>query len=82
MQDMRVEVKARQTFFDLAAQYAGDAAAAYDIALAAGCSITDIPPSQVEIAEVRNSSVTAYFEEEGIVPATQMPDEDIYSQLL
>lgn len=74
---MKVKVQDRQSFFDVAIRYTGDVAAAYDIALAAGCSVTDQPPSEVEIPTVINSTVVAYFESEQITPATMINDENL-----
>lgn len=74
---MKVKVQDRQSFFDVAIRHTGDAAAAYDIALAAGCSVTDQPPSEVEIPAVINSTVVAYFEAEQPTPATMINDEDL-----
>ena len=74
---MKVKVQDRQSFFDVAIRHTGDVAAAYDIALAAGCSVTDQPPSEVEIPTVINSTVMAYFESEQLTPATMINDEDL-----
>ncbi len=74
---MRVRTEPRQTFFDMAVRYAGSVEAAYDIAQAAGCSVTDMPPAEVEIPEVRNAAVVAYFEAEDIAPATGCDDTEI-----
>lgn len=74
---MKVRVQDRQSFFDVAIRHTGDAAAAYDIALAAGCSVTDQPPSEVEIPAVINSIVATYFDAEQPTPATMINDEDL-----
>lgn len=74
---MKVKVQDRQSFFDVAIRHTGDVAAAYDIALAAGCSVTDLPPSEVEIPTVINSTVVAYFESEQLTPATMINDENL-----
>lgn len=74
---MKVKVQDRQSFFDVAIRHTGDVAAAYDIALAAGCLVTDQPPSEVEIPTVINSTVVAYFESEQLTPATMINDENL-----
>ena len=74
---MKVKVLDRQNFFDLAIRYTGDVAAAYDIALAAGCSVTDQPPAEVEIPTEIAPSVVAYFNAQSIDPATMMTDKEI-----
>lgn len=82
MRIMKVRVLDGQTFFDLAVRHAGDVAAAYQIALLAGRSVTDTPPAEVEIPTVINPTVVAYFASESIEPATMMTDEEIDSKLL
>ena len=82
MQVMKVKVLNRQNFFDLAIRHTGDVAAAYDIALAAGCSVTDQPPAEVEIPAEINHLVVAYYNAQGIEPATMMTDEEIDETLL
>lgn len=77
MLTMTIERKDNQTFFDLAVQYAGDAAAAYDIARLAGLSVTDTPPRHVEIPETPNAIVADYFSRKNMVPATFITDADI-----
>lgn len=79
---MKVKVQGRQSFFDVAIRHTGDVAAAYDIALAAGCSVTDQPPAEVEIPSGLNPSVVAYYNAQGIEPATMMTDEEIDETLL
>ena len=74
---MKVKVQGRQSFFDVAIRHTGDVAAAYDIALAAGCSVTDQPPSDVEIPAVYSSTVVAYFDAEQLTPATMINDENL-----
>ena len=79
---MKVKVLDRQNFFDLAIRYTGDVAAAYDIALAAGCSVTDQPPAEVEIDAEIAPLVVAYFNAQSIDPATMMTDDEIDETLL
>lgn len=74
---MKVRTKSKQTFFDLAVCYAGSVEAAYDIAYAAGCSVTDTPPAEVEIPEVQNATVAAYFVQQQVNPATKADDTEI-----
>lgn len=74
---MKVRTQVDQTFFDLAVRYAGNVDAAYDIALAAGCSVTDIPPAEVEIPQVQNATVVAYFVQQQVNPATQTDDKEM-----
>lgn len=79
---MKVKVLDRQNFFDLAIRYTGDVAAAYDIALAAGYSVTDQPPAEVEIDTEIAPLVVAYFNAQSIDPATMMTDKEIDETLL
>lgn len=79
---MKVKVLDRQNFFDLAIRHTGDVAAAYDIALAAGCSVTDQPPAEVEIDTEIAPLVVAYFNVQSIEPATMMTDDEIDETLL
>ena len=74
---MKVRTEIKQTFFDLAVSYAGSAEAAYDIAYAAGCSVTDTPPAVVEIPDVQNAAVAAYFVQQQVTPATKADDTEI-----
>ena len=72
---MKVRTEIKQTFFDLAVSYAGSAEAAYDIAYAA--SVTDTPPAEVEIPDVQNAAVAAYFVQQQVTPATKADDTEI-----
>jgi len=61
-----------QSFLDMAMLSAGDAAAAFSLALLNGKSITDDPQTGVELAMVSiiNASVKNYYKNNGINPAT------------
>ena len=77
---MKVKTDNEQSFWDVAVRYAGDVSAAYDIAVLAGCSVTDPPPAEVEVPRVLNATVVGYFEALGTAPATRC-DKTKYQQL-
>lgn len=64
-------IKERQTITDLAVQYAGDASAAPDIALANGLSITSdvMPGTEIIIPNVVNQEVVLFFKINKQAPA-------------
>ena len=41
------------------------------------CSVTDTPPAEVEIPDVQNAAVTAYFVQQQVTPATKADDTEI-----
>ena len=60
----------RQTIFDVAIQYCGDAQAAFEIADLNNVSLTDSETMPLEIPPVYNKRVVEYYQNNGIKPAT------------
>lgn len=73
---MRVTVRDRQSVFDLALRWGGDAEAAFAIAEANDVSVSEqiVPGTEIEVPSVMERRVVEYYERNRIEPATI--DED------
>ncbi|WP_461632734.1 hypothetical protein [Labilibaculum euxinus] len=73
-----VRVSRRQSLLDVAIQKSGSVLAAIDLAVKNGLSITDdlMPGESVNLVDVKNSDIKAYYEAKNIVPATAFTADD------
>ena len=60
----------RQSIFDVALQYCGDAQAAFEIVDMNNLSLTDTETPEIEISEAYNKRVVDYYQINGVKPAT------------
>lgn len=72
-------IKKHQTTLDFAAQHAGAAEAAFDIALINGIGITDEPTPGTDLLPVGifDDRVAAFYQETGLVIATKTKANDV-----
>ncbi|MCD7973985.1 MAG: hypothetical protein LUG18_15215 [Candidatus Azobacteroides sp.] len=66
-------VRNKQTLFDLAIQYCGQAESVFDVALANGLSITDrlTPGETLKMPPVEKKRIVEYFAVNQFIPATE-----------
>jgi hypothetical protein len=67
---MKVRRQDNQTLLDVAIQYCGDAAAAFDIALLNDLSLTDDTFDEVLLSAPVNKRIVEYYSNNNINPAT------------
>lgn len=66
---MSATIRDGQTLLDVAIRECGTAQAAWDIAVANGVAITDIPAS-VELVPISNAKIVEHYAINNIMPAT------------
>ncbi|MDR1155303.1 MAG: hypothetical protein LBL04_11400 [Bacteroidales bacterium] len=76
---MKVTVQERQSWFDLAIIYCGDALLAFEIARENGASVTDeIPAGAMKVIPddlTGNRQIVTYYSSKGLSPATAVTVE-------
>jgi hypothetical protein len=72
------KVSENQSFLDIAIQTSGGIASVFDLAVVNDLSITDdlTPGQSLQLVDLDNADVTAYYKSKNLVPATALTADD------